>query len=61
MKRTLTRRLTAKLKALPVDPNNGVRVDFKTSRCLRAYAYHHGWKIVQAQSGPDHVIVWRVG
>ena len=59
-KRVRVMRLTSKLKALPVDHDTGIRLDFDTARCLREYGVYHGWKVVQLKDG-DHIIIWRVG
>lgn len=59
-KRVRTFRLTPKLKALPIDPDTGIRLDFDTARCLREYGVYHGWEVVQKRDG-DHVIIWRIG
>lgn len=59
-KRLRTFRLTPKLKALPIDPDTGIKLAPETARCLREYGVNHGWKVVQKRDG-DHVIIWRVG
>lgn len=59
-KRVRTVRLTPELKALPIDPETGVRVDYETAKCLRSYARYHGWDIIQKSDGAT-VIIWRIG
>ena len=59
-KRLRTLRLTPELKALPIDPETGVKVDLETAKCLRSYARYHGWDIIQKRDG-DHLIIWRIG
>lgn len=54
-------RLTAELKALPVDENKAVRLDNATAGAVRDYGRNRGWIVTGKRDGAEHQILWRVG